>query len=182
MPSPVAIRTYRRPVPTREREPGRRAVLLAAFGGLLAACTEQAPLEPAPTRSAASRAPGPDAELRARVVADKDALIQRIDQVTTSHPDTAEPLRIVRQAHGIHREAVRANGPLADTVDRPVAQPSPAASAQEALTELAENERVAAGQRLEDCLAARDAELASLLAGVRAGERVHIARLQAAAS
>lgn len=157
-------------------------MLLAALGGLLAACTEPAPPEPAPTRSAASPASGPDAELRARVVADKDALIQRIDQVTASHPGTAESLRTVREAHGIHREAVRANGPLAETGDEPAAQPSPAASARAALTELGEAERVAASQRLEDCLAAQDAELASLLAGVRAGERVHVARLQAAAS
>ncbi|MEZ5116327.1 MAG: hypothetical protein R2737_08665 [Candidatus Nanopelagicales bacterium] len=179
------------------RRTSRRA-LLAGLMALpvapLAGCTSGDATPPDPSRATGTAADA-DALLRGRVTAAEDALVARYDATIAAHPALAERLAPLRDQHLAHREAVTAEGPVADGG---AAAPSPSPSGgpagggsggsggpatavptdrAAAVAALRRAEQEAARDRTEACTAAAGAGLARLLALVAASEASHQAAL-----
>jgi hypothetical protein len=165
-------------------------VLLLGAAAPLAAC---ALFDDEPAAAPTHPPPHPDDIVRDRATAAEGDLLSWYDAVTTEHPELAEPLAPFRQRHERHLTAVRATAhpvdptatpspgravpppPVGSPAESPPATPPPVVSTDpaEAIRELRDAESGAAGDRLTDCLAARDGRLAALLAGIAACESTH---------
>jgi hypothetical protein len=134
----------------------------------------------------------PDTELLRDVIAGKRVLLARYGALTARHPRLTTRLAGARADHEGHLRALSANPHAAAgsaTADpapsgapglpgasaTPTATPGSVVAAEpaEALRDLAGAERAAAAARQLQCVAARDAELARLLASIGACEAAH---------
>lgn len=141
--------------------PTRRAVLVAALAVGVGGCRGAAD-QAAGRRSAGDR----DRAVRARAVAAERALLAAYDAVLATHPDPGGRLARVRAEHAAHLAALGGTAHLAALGAGASHPPAP---------DLLSLERRAAADRVTDCLAVADPELARLLASVAACEAAHAA-------
>ncbi|HLZ37238.1 MAG TPA: hypothetical protein VKP64_05670 [Mycobacteriales bacterium] len=146
--------------------PTRRAVLVAALAVTVGGC-RLGSREAAGRRSREDR----DAAVRARTVAAERALLTAYDAVLATHPDPGGRLARLREDHAAHLAALGA------VVSH---SPSPGGMSAPPFPHLLSLERRAAADRVTDCLAASDPDLARLLASVAACEAAHAATVLAA--
>ncbi|HMA45783.1 MAG TPA: hypothetical protein VKP11_01010 [Frankiaceae bacterium] len=163
------------PVAPPSTRPTRRALLLAALAGPVAACT--AGRHPAdPRRGVAAEVERRDAALRSEAVADESALAAACTATAERHPTLAGLLGVVSAHHEEHLRRLTPAGSL------PASRPgSPAADGPvtpipgdpgAALAALARRERAAQAARLTGCLGASRA-LAPLLGSIGAAAAAH---------
>ncbi|GAA0631995.1 hypothetical protein GCM10009547_39750 [Sporichthya brevicatena] len=131
----------------------------------------------------AGRAPDPDLDLLARTIADKQNLLAAYAATTTRHPGLAARLDPMRADHAAHLAALtsfRSDVPVPEASASAVpTAPAVPADPQRAVTALASAEHSAAGRRVGQCEAARDRQLARLIASIGGSEAAHTAVLRA---
>jgi hypothetical protein len=151
------------------------ALVTAGVGG----CSDRG--SPRPPSPAPSPPPDPDAGLRASVVADKQALLERYAATVRRHPRLAGRLGPLRADHAAHLAALGGRpGPAATGPAAPTVRPVPADPGA-AVRALEQAEQAAAARRIAQCVRAVDGELAALIASLGACEAVHATMLRAGA-
>lgn len=168
--------------------PSRREILQGLAGltavALLGACTAGDDGDDSP---GAGGEPDPDLELLARAVEDKQDLLAAYEAAVTRHPQLTERLRPFRADHQAHLAALTtfrpdapAAAPAASASASPTGPAGPAVSADRAqvVADLARTELTSANRRIGQCEAARDRQLARLLASIGGCEAAHTAVLR----
>lgn len=142
----------------------RAALLLPAL--VVAACSS----DPG-TASTGTLANGPSAVLPS--MANEADLIAQYESVIAAFPQLAQSLQPICEQHRAHLTALGGSEPASAS-----AGPATAArSVQAALTQLAEAEKAAAQQRLQDCIAATGEPVIRTLASIAASEASHVVEL-----
>ena len=172
-------------------QPARRTVLggILVTGAALVAGGCSSKKDPGPNEPSPTPTPDPDAALVAAVVDDKRALLARYTATTARFPGLAARLAPLRADHVGHLAALNASEPTVPPTSvptpNPVGTPTPGPSAgptvpadrKAAARALAKAEQAAAGRRVPQCVAARDRDLALLLASLGGCEAAHGALL-----
>jgi hypothetical protein len=165
------------PAPTRRRVLAGFAAALVTAG--VGGCSDRGS-RPRPS-PVPSPPPDPDAGLRASVVADKQALLERYAATARRHPRLAGRLGPLRADHDAHLAALGGRpGPAATGSAAPTVPPVPA-DPRAAVRALEQAEHAAAASRIAQCVRAVDGELAALIASLGACEAVHATMLRAGA-
>ncbi|GAA2967749.1 hypothetical protein [Streptomyces enissocaesilis] len=157
----------------RRTETTRRGALAAtgaaAVALLTAGCTEDSAPRGTEGSAAGAAAARAEARLRKRSAGVRRTLLAHYDAVIAAHPSTAGRLAPLREAVARQADVLRGGGPAG----RAAAPPAVAAEPEDALKELAAEERRGADAHTAALLDA-PAELARLLASVAAAGAAHV--------